>query len=134
MFKKEIKGRIYIVGEPTLRQNKALIKYLEEYKISFTAIDKEIDIGVLLITAAREHNLEKLLAIMLHPEGEVWKDGCNNDILEQLSDLTETEIEEIVSEFMRKKKAWIYGLIRILESYFLQMILHLGRKPKKSSQ
>ena len=125
MFEKEINNKIYIIGEPTLRQNKAFLQFCIDNGIQFE-IDKTVDLSGLLTKIVQDDLIEELLAIMLQKKEAIWKPSCNDP--ELFSDLTETEIEEIFSEFFAKKKAWIKGLMNILQHYLQNLLTKLMKQ------
>lgn len=125
MFKKEIDNKMYIVGEPTLRQNKAFLQFCIDNGIQFE-IDKTVDLSSLLTKIVQDDLIEKLLAIILHKKDTIWKPDCNDPDL--FTDLTETEIELAFSEFFAKKKAWIKGLMNILQHYLQNLLTKLMKQ------
>ena len=75
MFEKKINDKSYVVGEPTLRQNKAFIKFCSDQGINFTEVDNGVDLGEILLSGAKGDNLEKLLSIMIHEDGKIWAEN-----------------------------------------------------------
>ena len=129
MFRKEINERIMVVGEPTLRQNKAFMGLCMDSGLAFE-ISKDIDLSGYFRKMVCDDLLEKILMIMIHEDGKVWRSGSNDSLKEEIGSFTEGEIEEIFKEFFLKKKEWIFGLRGILENYVLQLLTSLGKRSK----
>lgn len=113
-----VAGQKYYVGDITIRQNKALVRYLAknadivkmEYKENSLKI---LDLTTLFKKAEDSRLLEEFAAIALTPDGGKWKPSQLDDksFLDGLQDLTEDEVKEIWSAFWIQKKKWIHSAI-----------------------
>jgi len=121
MIMYEINGKNYYVGDITIRQNKALIKFLirnaDVVKMEFGENGlKGLDIAVLFTKAADSNLLEEFAAIAITPEGGKWKASQLDDkkFTDGLQDLTESDLSEIWQAFWVQKKKWIASAINYI--------------------
>jgi|GEM_PF-4556309 len=116
-----VNGKNYYVGDITLRQNKAFMKYLAANAdvVKMENIDnktKLLDITALFTKAADSRLIEEFLAIALTPEDGKWRELQLDDkkFKEGLQDLSEADIEDIWQAFFVQKKKWINSAVNYI--------------------
>ena len=116
-----VNGKNYYVGDITLRQNKAFMKYLAANAdvVKMENIDnktKLLNITALFTKAADSRLIEEFLAIALTPEDGKWRELQLDDkkFKEGLQDLSEADIEDIWQAFFVQKKKWINSAVNYI--------------------